>query len=305
MLENKQIDICVFQETKSGELDFFEGNFHFVTMKKDQWQLGLGFAVRSNLMILETEKITDRLAYITISKNKGQGKRSNLTILNCHAPHMGITMKQPQTTDEFYKKLKECWSKLRTRDLIIAGDFNAKLGSHEFKAGPVGSHARGIRNTNGDHLFEFLDSSNYIASNTFFKHRACHITTWQGEVNKKRVYNQIDYILLPFHRKQSMINARSYHSFKVDTDHRLVVTTLFRKNDYERSKLSSSVSNVDPVIKETKSKLTMVRQKLYQSSNDDNTEALKKQRTRLKNLIKKREAFFIEKTMICEAKSRP
>ena len=126
---------------------------------------------------------------------------------------------------------------MRTRDLIIAGDFNAKLGSHEFKAGPVGSHARGIRNTNGDHLFEFLDSSNYIASNTFFKHRACHITTWQGEVNKKRVYNQIDYILLPFHRKQSMINARSYHSFKVESDHHLVVTTLFRQHDYERSKL--------------------------------------------------------------------
>ena len=104
MLENKKIDICVFQETKSGELDFFEGNFYFVTMKKDQWQQGLGFAVRINLMILETEKITDRLAYITILKNKGQGKWSNLTILNCHAPHMGITMKQPQTTDEFYKK---------------------------------------------------------------------------------------------------------------------------------------------------------------------------------------------------------
>ena len=165
----------------------------------------------------------------------------------------------------------------------------------------MGSHARGIRNTNGDHLFEFLESSNYVASNTFFKHRACHITTWQGEINGKRVYNQIDYILIPFQRKQSMTNARSYHCFSADSDHRLVVTTLYRKNDFERSKLSSPVSKADPVIKEMKRRLIDVRQKLYQSSNIDLTAALKKQRNRLKNVIKKREAFLIEKTMICEA----
>ena len=105
---------------------------------------------------------------------------------------------------------------------MITGYFNAKLGK-QASMEAIGAHARGTRYKNGEYLQHFLCKNKLIAPNTFFKHRACHITTWEGWITIN-----IDYILLRISRKQSIPNARSYNVFRVESDHRLVITTLRR-----------------------------------------------------------------------------
>ena len=54
-----------------------------------------------------------------------KNKRKNIiNILNCYAPHMGITMKNPTESERFYKDLTKCLQDLKGRDIIILGYFN-------------------------------------------------------------------------------------------------------------------------------------------------------------------------------------
>ena len=134
-------------------------------------------------------------------------------------------------------------------------------------------------NEHGEHLQRFLCDNNFIASNTFFKHRACHITTWEGFIRNKKIYNQIDYILLRASRKQAMINARSHNIFTIDTDHRIVITTLYRKNDFERAKHHQpSRREGDKIITELKVKKQENRQKLSQAKTPEKVQNLRKER---------------------------
>ena len=60
---------------------------------------------------------------------------------------MGLVHKNPEIAEKFYKELREVMEKFRGQDVLIFGDFG---GSKELDGGPVGSHARGIRNEKDD-----------------------------------------------------------------------------------------------------------------------------------------------------------
>ena len=65
---------------------------------------------------------------------------------------------------------------------MIAGDFHAKVGRKKLSDGEsIGEHSRGIRNVNGQALLEFCSKMKLIVANTFFKHKASHITTWESK----------------------------------------------------------------------------------------------------------------------------
>ena len=118
---------------------------------------------------------------------------------------------------------------MKGKDLIVLGDFNAKVGKSARPSPCLGAHSRGIINTNGEFLQEFMTNNKLLASKTFFKHRACHITTFEQKTTKSTIYNQIDYIILRQNRKQAMINARSHINHRIDSDHRLVTTSIWKK----------------------------------------------------------------------------
>ena len=181
------------------------------------------------------DQVTPRIAYLTLKKASKWGmkrtdetrhvlfeeksRKNLLVVINAYAPHMGLVAKDDTLAEEFYSDLKSTVDKFKGMDFVINGDFNAKLGKQANSDDCMCSHGRGSRNQNGDFLHQFLSDNQLIAANTFFHHRACHITTWEGVINKKKVYNQVDYILLQAQRKHSMINARSYNVFSVHTDH--------------------------------------------------------------------------------------
>ena len=122
---------------------------------------------------------------------------------------------------------------------------------------------------------------------------------------RKKVYNQIDYILLRASRKYSMRNSRSYNIFRFDTDHRLVLTSLWRKNDFERCKSLNKPKikeENNQVIKDLKMKKKKIKEKMPQTKNPEKIEKLKKERTRSNNCLKRRIGFLVTRAMLKESK---
>ena len=302
-LSEKDITICGLQETKCKGNDEIMGNYRFITFDRENVHHGLGFAVRNNLEVMEAKQVSPRVAFITIKKKRNwkvveqdqlkskihqvRKKKNTMVVINAYAPHMGLVSKDESLAEKFYKDLESTLKKFEGSDCIITGDFNAKLGKQEPRDSCVGSHGRGLRNLNGEFLHKFMCDNNLMASNTFFHHKACHITTWEGWINKKKVYNQIDYILLRHSRKHSMINARSYNVFKVDTDHRLVITKIWMKTDVERNKHQGhKPQKQDDVLKELKGKKVQLRCKMAQTKDPIQMDKLRKDKNRIANCIK-------------------
>ena len=101
-----------------------------------------------------------------------------------------------------------------------------------------------------------------------------------------------------------MRNSRRYNVLGVDTGHRLVLTSLWRKNDFERCK---SVNK--PTIKEEnnhvmidlKMKKKKMKEKMSQTKNPDKIKKLKKERTRANNCPKRRIGFLVTRAMLKES----
>ena len=80
---------------------------------------------------------------------------------------------------------------ISNRDIIIlAGDFNAKTGSsHENYPSVVGRYGKGKTNSNGEFLIEFALKNELFLTNTTFKHKMSHRTTW--DVHRESWITQI------------------------------------------------------------------------------------------------------------------
>ncbi len=74
--------------------------------------------------------------------------------------------------------------------LIIGGDLNACVGENQQKrqlhviGSSVGPFTVDKHNENGSRLIDFWKINNIIISNTFFKHKLVHRTSWMHPRNK-------------------------------------------------------------------------------------------------------------------------
>ena len=109
-------------------------------------------------------------------KIKVNKKVSELVLVNIHAPHMDTRAKSPEITGKFNDKTNILTDSIG-KDLCVLDDFNGKLGKKDTKLNCIDLHSRCIRIINGEHLCDLM-KNNRISSTTY-KHRACHITTFQ------------------------------------------------------------------------------------------------------------------------------
>ena len=100
---------------------------------------------------------------------------------------MGAPKKDITIAQQFHKDLDMASLKFSGQDVIVIGDFNAKNKNKDFAEGPIGSHARGIRNENGELLQDSLPNNRMFASNSFLKHKACKITTPKAFLNTGKI----------------------------------------------------------------------------------------------------------------------
>ena len=161
------------------------------------------------------------------------GSHSTLTIINAYGPTSQVTHRNQDTQDDFYAALDSITTRYSSSALIlIAGDFNSKLGNKLPNEFSIGEHSCGIRNTNGSVLAGFLETHGLFACNTAFQYATRHKTTWQGQYRDATngtiipIYNTIDFVICRQSHKSLLTDSRAYAGTLLDSDHRLRIAQL-------------------------------------------------------------------------------
>ena len=219
--------------TKDGKSEY---NLYYTGTERNKHH-GVGIAVRKDIDG-KFERITDRICKFetkikTLDSSKNKDIIKKLSFISCYAPTLCNTLKDPKETEDFYNTLENAISKINPGTiLIIGGDFNAKTGSgHKDFKEQVGKYGKGLLNENGEYLLNMATRQNLTLTNTFFKHKMCHRTTWtcpeKVNTERKNPYrNQIDYIITRINTRKMICNSRSYTNLNINTDHKLVKTTI-------------------------------------------------------------------------------
>ena len=178
------------------------------------------------------KKMSENMMKMTIKEKK---KRKIITIINVYAPTTSRARKFPHELIKLYNQLEQLCKELKwsTTTTIIAGDFNAKVGTKQSQNEQcIGRWSRGRRNESGSKLVDFCERGKKTISNTCFQHPAKYMTTWsQKRMNSEAtgydvIYNQIDYIIIDTAHKHTLTGARSYSGTETFSDHRLVIARM-------------------------------------------------------------------------------
>ena len=166
---------------------------------------GAGLLIRKELQPKIT-RISDR-----ICKAEIQLKDHKVMVIAIYAHTLQKSEKYPTEREDFYETIEKIIDKIPARDVIIlAGDFNAKTGSgYQEYSDHMGKFGKGLMNSSGRRLLELCRRNDLLITNTTFKHKKSHITTWiapyrdfitrDGERRRNPVRNQIDYIITHIH----------------------------------------------------------------------------------------------------------
>jgi len=169
---------------------------------------------------------------------QNRAENSHFCIHLC--PHARTDTENPQNTEKFYEDLEGIINTTSCRHLLtIAGDLNAKAGAgHTDYPDNIGRYGKGEINQNGQYLAEMLHRTDMYLTNTTFKHKMSHRTTWEApprsethkdkdrKMRRNPYRNQIDYIIGRTSQKIFYQDSRSYSGIETPTDHRLVRATM-------------------------------------------------------------------------------
>lgn len=228
------IDVCCLQETKvAHQSDQTINGIRIILIPGAACQhYGLGFAINEKKMkerFKSFTSISDRIAELTFDLDKDK----QLVLINVYAPTQARVNSNEQERETFYEQLE---AQVRMHDtrrthLVIAGDFNSKVGKRANLDRCMGAYTRGRRNDNRHRLAEFCHEHELLLANSLFRHRACHMTTWVGSRHDKEtqktvpIYNQIDYVIVKQHQRAYITDARAYSGTTTNSDHRIVIMT--------------------------------------------------------------------------------
>ena len=221
-LSRYDIDIAALSETRFALNDSLVDNgytfFWSGKGQEERREAGVGFAIRNSIMpYLEQEPaaISDRI----ISMRLPLKKNVYATIVSTYAP----TMTNPEENKEqFYRTLRETIRNVSITDkLIIAGDFNARVGCEAKNwPGVIGTQGIGKTNTNGELLMAFCSEYQLVITNTVFKHKQHHKTTWMHPRSKH--WHLLDYVITRQKDLNDVLDTRAMRGAECSTDHIMV-----------------------------------------------------------------------------------
>ena len=108
---------------------------------------------------------------------------------------------------------------------------------------------------------EFANSNDLVLTNTLFRHKMAHRTTWEcplrknetnyvtangkKEIRRNPYRNQIDYIMINNKYRRYVHDSRSYNGIATTTDHKMVMTKLDLKIYMEGDKTTNNNRNIN------------------------------------------------------------
>ena len=153
---------------------------------------------------------------------KLRAKPFDITIIQTYLP---TTDSSDEDIESHYEELQSIIRNhvKSTEELIIMGDFNAKVG--EGKEGDIaGQYGLGERNERGERVIQFCTENQLAISNTYFQKPARKLYTWKSPGDWCR--NQIDYILIRKRFRNSIKNCQTYPGADINSDHNPVIANV-------------------------------------------------------------------------------
>ena len=270
----KKIDFMLLQETKikgSEQLEITSSENKKLILynsgSKNKSLKGVAVLVKEDTKI-NFEAISER---ICVAKIKLDDK--DINVISAYAPTEEETEKQPDKTEQFYNKLTTTINIINKRNpLIIGGDFNARTklqssAERESYKDIIGKYARNNINENGRFLIEFCKIHKLQLSNTLFKHKASHQTTWQSAIkpknNRKNPYRfQIDYIAVRKADSLKLLDSRAYNIMRANSDHKPVILKIKIHTNTSKPKPSTkpnlNVAALQDPVKKNEYKLKVI-----------------------------------------------
>ena len=109
--------------------------------------------------------------------------------------------------------------------LLVMGDFNARIGNDvDAWRGTIGMFGPGELNEKGVKLLDFCAFNNLVVTNTLFQHRPCHQQTWFHPADSTGLGHMLDYVLVNYCFRSSVLDTRVYTNTYLQSDHRMEVT---------------------------------------------------------------------------------
>lgn len=221
-ISKQNIDIIALSETKKKG----QGNeklkkyIHLWSgvEKHERAKAGVSLLVKADLekFIKEYSFISERIVTITLNLFG-----TETIVIGIYAPNDDATQ---QIKDQFYWCLSQELNRIKGhQDIIIAGDFNARVGSRE-QDEVVGKYGENTINGSGEHLIEFCNQFNLKILNSHFPHKHIHRYTWERPTLQQK--SIIDYIITRQKSKAMPQDCRVKRGANCGSDHYLVVSRL-------------------------------------------------------------------------------
>ena len=247
------MEVVCLQETKctkSEDLILHNGYKLILIEQKLGRHYGLGFVISPKMqkMAKSYSYISDRVAILTLQIRAKSGSIITYRIVNAYGPTLQRAYEHPHELTNFYQSLSTACNVPSRYELYIMGDFNSKLGRLSVQecqetnlSDHIGRYGVGTRNSNGEHMLNFLIQHDLFAANTAFPHKIRHTTTWRGEVKDWSrpghytipVFTQIDYIVCRTRSKRILQDARSFAGASLRSDHKFVMARLDLDNPHK------------------------------------------------------------------------
>lgn len=228
-IEKDKYDVVALAETRLvgvGEIQEGTVVIHYsgnAAGSPQQGKGGVGIALSaraSKLLVGKPEVVSPRVMVAQF--------QNGLTFISVYAPTHSSKEQRLTQKASFYEDLQTAVDRApRGNVVVIAGDFNARVGSSPavyIEAGVAGRHGVGVRNSSGDQLLNFCLKNRLCVTNTFFSHPDRHKYTWQHPRSKK--WHVLDYVLITRAHLRKVRDTRVYPGVDCWSDHRFVGSSI-------------------------------------------------------------------------------
>ena len=178
------------------------------------------------------DAISDRILTVHLDT-----KPVKTTIIQVYAPS---TNHSEEDIEDFYSQLQRIKDSIKSKNqIIIMGDFNAKVGQGASKEQGLGAHGIGKINESGEKLLGFCQANRMNILNTMFKNHIRRKWTWISP--DKSTKNLIDYIIVSKDWFTSFLDCKVRPGADCDSDHRLLCAKMKMKGFRKSSTNSTPV----------------------------------------------------------------